>query len=119
LRYESPVQFFGRTVLEDVTINGQLLRKGQGLFILPGAINRDPEQFSDPEHLDVTRRENRHLAFGYGIHFCLGGPLARLEGQIAINAILQLMPTLKLGTTSIEWQDITITRGLKALPVVV
>jgi pimeloyl-[acyl-carrier protein] synthase len=117
LRYESPVQFFGRRANEDVTINGKTLLTGQGVFILPGAINRDPAQFADPDVLDITRTENRHLAFGYGIHFCLGAPLARVEGQIAINTIVQRMPTLQLCPDPVEWREVVAVRGLKSLRV--
>lgn len=81
--------------------------------------NGDPEQFSAPEHLDITRSENRRLAFGYGIHFCVDAPLVHLEGKIAINAILQRLPNLQLGTSSVDWQDVIVTRGLKTLPVVI
>jgi pimeloyl-[acyl-carrier protein] synthase len=117
LRYDSPVQFFGRNVLEDVTIDGKVIRKGQTIFILLGAINRDPAQFPDPDRLDITRNENRHLAFGYGIHFCLGAPLARIEGQIAIGALIQRVKNLVLDMESVKWRDSLVVRGLKALPV--
>jgi pimeloyl-[acyl-carrier protein] synthase len=117
LRYDSPVQFFGRNVLEDVTIDGKVIRKGQTIFILLGAINRDPAQFPDPDRLDITRKENRHLAFGYGIHFCLGAPLARIEGQIVIRTLIQRMKNLVLDMESVKWRDSLVVRGLKALPV--
>ncbi len=115
LRYAGSVQFYGRFVREDVEINGQQLRKGQGLFILPGAINRDPEQFTNPERLDITRVDNRHMAFGLGIHFCLGAPLARLEGKIAIESLIQRMPNLKLQPDSLVWQNTVAVRGLKQM----
>jgi cytochrome P450 len=117
LRYESPVQFYGRAIREDTVLNGKQLRKGQALFILPGAINRDPAQFPNPDRLDITRQENHHLAFGYGIHFCLGAPLARVEGQIAIATLVRRMPQLKLQTETVTWQDTLAVRGLKSLPV--
>jgi pimeloyl-[acyl-carrier protein] synthase len=117
LRYESPVQFYGRAVREDLDFEGKQLRKGQTIFILPGALNRDPEQFADPDTLNIERQDNRHLAFGYGIHFCLGAPLARVEGQIAINALVQRMPQLKLQSDDVVWRDTLAVRGLKTLPV--
>jgi cytochrome P450 len=117
LRYDSPVQFFGRNVLEDVSIDGKIIRKGQTVFIMPGAINRDPAQFPDPDRLDITRKENRHLAFGYGIHFCLGAPLSRIEGQIAIGTLIHRMKTLVLDMESVKWRDSLAVRGLKVLPV--
>src|SRR5258708_9849421 len=78
LRFDGPAQFLGYTAREDVLLDGRKIGRGQGVFILPGAVNRDPAQFPDPDRLDITRTDNRHLAFGYGIHFCLGAPLARL-----------------------------------------
>src|SRR5262249_23748684 len=117
LRYESPVQFFGRTVIDDVAIGGKLLKRGQGIFVLPGAINRDPEQFPDPDTLNLSRTNNQHLAFGYGIHFCLGAPLARLEGEIAIRTLVQRLPALQLVPGPIQWQDVVAVRGLKSLQV--
>lgn len=117
LRYDSPVKFFGRAALEDVTIGGKMIRKRQTLYILPGAINRDPAQFPDPDRLDITRTDNRHLAFGYGIHFCLGASLARIEGQIAIGTLIRRMQSLALETESVKWQDSIAVRGLKSLSV--
>jgi pimeloyl-[acyl-carrier protein] synthase len=117
LRYESPVQFFGRTANEDVSIGGKILKRGQGIFILPGAINRDPEQFSEPDQLDLSRSDNPHLAFGYGIHFCLGAPLARIEGEIAIRTLVQRLPNLRLCDDLIQWREVIAVRGLKSLTV--
>ena len=82
-----------------------------------GASNRDPEQFADPDRLDVGHHENRHLAFAHGPHFCLGAALARLEGQIAIGTVLRRLPGLRLATDTIEWRENVSMRGLKALPV--
>jgi pimeloyl-[acyl-carrier protein] synthase len=82
-----------------------------------GAANRDPAHFPDPDRLDITRRDNRHIAFGFGIHFCLGAPLARLEGQIAIDTLLRRMPGLRLVTSAPEWRESSTLRGLKRLPV--
>ena len=82
-----------------------------------GAANRDPAHFPDPERLDVTRRENRHIAFGFGIHFCLGAPLARVEGQIAIGTLLRRLPRMELASAAPEWRESSTLRGLKSLPV--
>jgi pimeloyl-[acyl-carrier protein] synthase len=82
-----------------------------------GAANRDPAHFPDPDRLDITRRDNRHIAFGFGIHFCLDAPLARLEGQIAIDTLLRRMPGLRLVTSAPEWQESSTLRGLERLPV--
>jgi cytochrome P450 len=80
LRYDSPVQRTGRITNTDVEIDGRNIAKGSFVVTAIGAANRDPAHFPDPDRLDITRRDNRHVAFGFGIHFCLGAPLARLEG---------------------------------------
>jgi len=82
-----------------------------------GAANRDPSQFRDPDRLDIAREGNRHVAFGFGIHFCFGAPLARVEGQIALGTLLRRMPDLALQTATPEWRDSSALRGLKTLPV--
>jgi cytochrome P450 len=117
LRYDSPVQYTGRVPTEDVVLAGTPIAKGQHVTILLGAANRDPAQFPDPDRLDLRRGENRHLAFGYGIHFCVGAPLARLEGQIAISTLFRRFPELQLATESVEWHANMSFHGVKALPV--
>ena len=117
LRYDSPVQFTSRFVLEDTELNGHKVEAYQQLIVLIGAANHDPEVFAEPERLDVTRTDVRHLAFGHGIHYCLGAPLARLEGQVALGALIERYPNLRLATDSPEWGDNIILRGLKSLPV--
>ncbi|MGE0679715.1 MAG: cytochrome P450 [Candidatus Binatia bacterium] len=117
LRYESPVQMTGREVKQDVEIDGVRVSAGERLFTLIGAANRDPSQFSDPDRFDITREDNKHLAFGHGIHFCLGASLARLEGQFAIGTLVRRLPGLKLKGDSLQWRDAFTLRGLQALPV--
>jgi cytochrome P450 len=118
LRYDSPVQATSRIVLEDMDFHETPLKKGQEMLLMIGAANRDPAQFADPEALDVTRKDVRHLAFGHGIHFCLGSPLARLEAPIALNALIQRFPNLRLSRTEKpQWGTNFILRGLKKLPV--
>jgi len=117
LRYDSPVQWTGRVALEDLEINGGRVREGQAVAISLGAANRDPDQFSDPERLDIRRAEARHLAFSHGIHFCLGAALARLEGQIAIQTLLRRFPDLRLAGGEPEWRGNFTLRGLERLPV--
>ncbi|HEX5323463.1 MAG TPA: cytochrome P450 [Capsulimonadaceae bacterium] len=119
LRYDSPVQWTGRILKGDVELGGQSLRTGQGVNFCLGAANRDPAQFSDPETLDITRAENKHIAFGFGTHFCLGAALARLEGQVAIGTLLARFPNLKLAVDSSElkWHENYTFRGLCSLPV--
>jgi pimeloyl-[acyl-carrier protein] synthase len=117
LRYDGPVQRTGRRALTDVEIGGTPISKGSIVAAIIGAANRDPAHFPDPERLDVARRENRHIAFGFGIHFCLGAPLARVEGQIAIGTLLRRLPALELASACPEWRESSVLRGLKTLPV--
>src|SRR3990170_3478914 len=118
LRYDGPVQGTGRLAMEELEIGGRKIEKGQLVLTLLAAANRDPEQFPNPDELDITRRENRHVAFGYGIHFCLGAPLARMEGQIAINTLVQRVPEPRLASDRLEWGGSFILRGLKGLPII-
>src|SRR5439155_1231289 len=96
LRFETPVQVTGRVALEDVEVGGKMIRKGHPVGLLLGAANRDPEQFADPDRLDIGRTPNRHDAFSFGIHFCVGAPLGRAEAAIAIGTVLRRLPNLKL-----------------------
>lgn len=117
LRWESPVQFTDRAVIEDLEIGGQQILAGQYVRTILGAANRDPAQFENPETLDLSRRPNRHIGFAHGIHFCLGAPLARAEGQIAINTLVGRFPELAPASDRVEWLRNHVFRGLKALPV--
>src|SRR6266849_2734224 len=116
LRFDSPVQVTGRIASEPLEIGGQHIEAGQWVLPLLGAANRDALQFSEPDRLDLTRNPNPHVGFGRGIHFCLGAPLARLEGQMAIAALVQRFPKLELAGKPIRRDQITL-RGLKSLPV--
>ncbi len=118
LRYDSPLFRMFRIAAEDIEMNGQRLRKGDAVSPMIGAANHDPDQFPNPDRFDIHRRENRHIAFGTGIHFCIGAPLARLEGPIAILTILRRFPKLRLADKAIEWQHNVTLRGLKSLHVV-
>jgi cytochrome P450 len=118
LRYDPPVQLSARVALEDVELAGQSIRRGEGVMLLLGAANRDPDVFADPERLDLTRwvtEAPRHLAFGQGIHFCLGAPLARIEGQVALTALVQRGISTAPG--ALRYKDNLILRGLAELPV--
>jgi pimeloyl-[acyl-carrier protein] synthase len=116
LRYDSPVQLTGRIVSEPLTIGGQAIAAGDWVLPLLGAANHDPAQFAEPDKLDLARTPNPHVAFGRGIHFCLGAPLARVEGQIAIAALVQRFPKLSLAGHPVRRAQITL-RGLKSLPL--
>jgi cytochrome P450 len=117
LRFDGPVQRTARTPTEDVTLGGRMIPKGEIVMPFIGAADRDPAQFRDPERLDITRTENRHIAFGLGIHFCLGAPLARIEGQIAISTLLKRFPKLALAVEKPEHRHSLTLRGLVSLPV--
>ncbi|BAZ24906.1 cytochrome P450 like protein [Kalymmatonema gypsitolerans NIES-4073] len=116
LRYDSPVQLISRLAIEDVEIGGETIRAGDRVDLCLGAANRDPAQFPDPDRLDLTR-QHYSLPFGAGIHYCLGATQARIQGQIAINAIVQRLCDLKLNTNKLEWRKNIVLRGLAALPV--
>ncbi|MEZ4860894.1 MAG: cytochrome P450 [Caldilineaceae bacterium] len=117
LRYDSPIQMVGRTVLEPVEWQGHTFALGQGIGCMTGAANHDPAHFANPGVLDLTRPNIQHLAFGSGIHYCLGAPLARLEGQIAIGTLLRRMPKLELLLETPPHRDNYVFRSLETLPV--
>ncbi len=117
LRYESPLQRQTRRVAEDAEFGGRQIRKGQMVSVLLGAANRDPSVFSDPDRFDIRREDNKHIAFGFGIHSCLGRFLSRLEGTIAFDAILRRFPKLQLETEEIKWQHHVAVRCVESLPV--
>jgi cytochrome P450 len=116
LRFCSPVQRTLRIIKEDVAFGGQQLRRGQSILTIFAAANRDPAVFERPQELDITRTPNPHMGFGRGIHFCLGAPLAKAEGQIAFGALLERLPGLKLAGEPI-WNDNAAIRGMSSLPV--
>lgn len=114
LRYDSPVQLTVRTAVADRRIGGTGIAAGQQVIVLLGAANRDPARFERPDELDLGRGDAAHLAFGAGPHFCLGAPLARLEAQIAIPAIVRAMPGMRLAREP-EWRPTVTLRGLREL----
>jgi pimeloyl-[acyl-carrier protein] synthase len=114
LRFESPNQRIIRVALHDVPVGDRVITKGQSVMCLLGAANRDPDQFTDPERLDIGRRDNRHLGFAMGTHFCIGAPLARLEGQIAMDALLSGFPRYAIDETP-EWIGSPTLRLLRSL----
>ncbi len=117
LRFDPPVQFDGRVCIEETTIGGTTVATGEFVMQLLGAANRDPSRFPDPDRFDITRNDSGHLAFGYGIHFCLGAPLARLEGAIALRTLTQRFPNLRLLTDNPPYRAQITLRGLESLPV--
>ena len=120
LRYDSPVdRALTRFVAADTTLGGKRLRKGEPLIAVLGSANRDEDRFEEPDMVDIERAPNRHLAFGKGVHYCLGAPLARLEGEVALRALLERFPDLRLGVDPAEivWRDVPLLRSLARLPV--
>lgn len=116
MRYDTPLQLFRRWVLEDVTYKGHQFKQGTEIALLFGSANRDPARFDNPDVLDVTRRDNPHISFSLGIHYCLGAPLARLELQIAVAILLRRMPNLRLVEPP-QYRDSVVIRGLRELKV--
>jgi len=117
LRYESPIQHTARLAPADTELGGKRIRKRETVIAVIGAANRDPEYFPNPDHLDISRPDNRHLAFGWGAHFCFGASLARIEGQIALSAIVRRLQNLALAPVPLIWRHNMSFRGLEALPV--
>ncbi len=117
LRYDPPVQFTGRIAKEDMEVGGSLLKKGQQSVLLLGSANRDEGQFPDPDTFDITREGNQHVAFSHGIHFCVGAPLARVEGQIALATMARRIQDMKLLVDEPEYKENIVLRGVASLPV--
>jgi cytochrome P450 len=120
LRFCGPAVSTGpRVAMEDIEINGQLIRKGDAVNVVIGSADRDTALFTNPDDLDIARQIERHLAFGHGIHYCLGAPLARLEGQIAFSTLFKRLPNLRLNAApeTLAWRGNMVLRGLAALPV--
>ena len=117
LRFDSPVQTDFRRALEDCEVNGFPVRRREEIVAVLGAANRDPEVFEYPDRLDVGRREIKHLSFGRGIHHCLGAPLARLEGRIVLEELLQRFSSIRLLNERPRFHDTVVLRGLRSLPI--
>ncbi|MEU1311484.1 cytochrome P450 [Streptomyces cinnamoneus] len=120
LRYDGPVELATwRFATQDLVIGGQRIAEGDPVLVVLAAANRDPERFAGPDTLDLTRRDNQHLGYGHGIHYCLGAPLARLEGQTALATLLRRLPDLRLAVDpeELRWRGGLIMRGLRTLPV--
>jgi cytochrome P450 len=117
LRYDPPVQYASRIAMEDIDLDGATIEKGRQAVILIGSANRDPDAFPEPDRFDITRGDSRHLAFGLGIHFCLGAPLARVEGEIAFATLVRRLDGLHLLAEAPEYKEHIVNRGLRSLPV--
>jgi cytochrome P450 len=115
LRFDSPVQFNLRTALEPADLVGDPLVRGDRVVVLQGAANRDPSRFEDPDALDLRRADNVPMSFGWGVHHCIGAPLARMEGEIAFDALLARFPSLELLDSEPHWRPSFTLRGLTEL----
>ncbi|MEU9197338.1 cytochrome P450 family protein [Streptomyces hundungensis] len=120
LRFDGPVELATwRFAVEPLTLGGQDIAAGDPVLVVLAAADRDPDRFDDPDTLDLGRRDNQHLGYGHGIHYCLGAPLARLEGQTALATLLRRLPDLRLAVEpeDMRWRGGLIMRGLRTLPV--
>jgi cytochrome P450 len=120
LRYDGPVELATwRYATEPLTLGGQLIATGDPVLVVLAAADRDPARFTEPDTLDLARRDNQHLGYGHGIHYCLGAPLARLEGRTALGTLLTRLPDVRLAgdTSDLRWRGGLIMRGLRTLPV--
>ncbi|GLV89920.1 cytochrome P450 hydroxylase [Streptomyces lavendulae subsp. lavendulae] len=120
LRYDGPVELATwRFATEPLTLGGERVETGDPVLVVLAAADRDPERFADPDTLDLSRADNQHLGYGHGIHYCLGAPLARLEGQTALATLLTRLPDLELSVPpqDLRWRGGLIMRGLRTLPV--
>jgi len=117
LRYDSPTQLTARRARVDCEVGGVKITAEQQVLVIIGSANRDPTRFPEPDRLDIARGDSEHLSFGGGPHYCLGANLARLEGRIAIGALIAALPGLRLAPEAPEWRETLTLRGLKTLPV--
>ena len=117
LRYDSPVKSIQRIASQDVEMRDKVLRKDDRIRWFISSANRDPEAFADPDTFDITRHPNQHVAFGSGVHHCLGATLARVEGQEVFKALAERFPALQVETEDLEYQPSITFRSLKSLPI--
>jgi cytochrome P450 len=117
LRYDSPAASVTRVAKDVVTYGGRRIAPGDRLFLMINAANRDGAQFKDPDRLDLERPDNRHIAFGYSAHYCIGAPLARLEGEIAFTRLFARLDSIELERRDLEWSDNLVLRGAKEIPL--
>ena len=116
LRHDGPLQFTQRIALADLEIGGNTIPAGEVVALFVGAANRDPAVFTDPDGLDLSRSPNPHLAFGFGVHACLGAALARLETSVVLSELIDRWPDLRLAGRP-KWRETYVLRGLQSLPI--
>jgi len=120
LRYDGPVErALNRWAASDVDLGGHTIRRGDDVIVVLGSANRDPERFRDADLLDLDRGDTKHVAFGRGSHYCLGAPLARLEGEVALTTLLRRLPGVRLAVAreELRWRPVPLFRSLVSLPV--
>lgn len=117
LRYDGPIGTSTRVAVEDVEFGSRTIKRGDRVFPMINAANRDPRRFDDPHRFDIRRTDNRHIVFGYGIHFCLGAPLARMEGEIGLTALVRKLHDIELLDPDPPWHDSLVLRGVSTLPI--
>ncbi len=117
LRYDPPVQMIPRFLAQDLEFAGKVMQKGQRIMLGIAAAGRDPKRFANPDHFDITRKPERTLSFGYGLHFCIGAPLARLESQIAVTELVKRFPNLRLSEENVVWRPNIAMRAVTSLPL--
>jgi cytochrome P450 len=117
LRYDGPIGAQVRIVQTERELHGKTLRAGERVFLLMNAANRDPRAYDEPDRLDLTRDGVPHLTFGFGAHICLGFPLARLEGQIALPAVLARWREIEIDAGRLDWVDSMVLRGMQTMPL--
>jgi cytochrome P450 len=117
IRFEGPLKVTVRVAAREHELHGTTIREGERLFLLQSAANRDPEQFENPDTLDIHRQARTHIGFGHGIHFCLGAAVARMTAGIAITALMTRIPKIEVAADGVEWEPYLITRSLQSLRV--
>ncbi|MDI1475756.1 cytochrome P450 [Polyangium sp. y55x31] len=117
LRWDGPLLMMARVASEDVELSGKRILAGSRVFLMIAAANRDPRVFPDPARFDIHRQDNRHIAFGNGIHYCIGAPLARLEARVAFPRLLERLSEPALATSKLVWRDAFVVRGVEKLPI--
>ena len=117
LRYDGPSKMQVRMAVDDIELRGQTIRAGDMVYLVQAAANRDPDEFPDPDRFDIERNPTSHIGFGFGIHFCLGASVARLEGAIALDALVRELPEMRPGPEEEVWHPTLISRGMDRFPV--
>ena len=117
LRFDGPMKAMWRQATEAIDYDGQRIEPGERVLLMQASANRDPRRFDDPDTFDVARPSNRHVGFGYSIHYCLGANIARLEGALGLEAFLGRFPNARLATDRFEWDRVVLSRSLQRLPI--